>query len=275
MIRQQLELLRAKRSSKRQKQLFLRRMQEAFPASVITGSQLIAGDLKTAKVILAAPYSAGGLTLPAIPKNPLLYFAACCGAVLAAAAGACLLTVAVKQLLPQPWLHIGVACFLWLAAIVLLAVCLTSRRLSPDNSAGLSVLCQLLTTLDARQQRKIAFILYDRSLSYRATDGQLLVRLDCAGQGDALLIGAGRDARSAFGQQLKRSFLPIPDTGVIFCHAEPLPYCSNRGVTVTVVKKHKALGHYAPLWKNTDPAQHDSALLKQVCQGFLALLKQL
>ena len=77
---------------------------------------------------------------------------------------------------------------------------LANKNNANDNTSGVVTLLEILRTLPENQRNKVCFVLFDLeeagligSVSYRkahkkATDHQLVLNLDCVGDGDHLLI---------------------------------------------------------------------------------------
>lgn len=163
---------------------------------------LVIGDPETAKYLVTAHYdTCAGMILPNFisPCNVVLYLGYQLGLVCllaavssAAGVGAGLLfgSGAVK------WTSMSVY---WLL-LFLMILGPANETNANDNTSGVVTLLEIARTMPENQRHKVCFVLFDLeeagligSASYRkkhkkATDNQLVLNLDCVGDGDHLMM---------------------------------------------------------------------------------------
>lgn len=89
---------------------------------------------------------------------------------------------------------------LYFGLLLLMMVGPANRHNANDNTSGVVTVLEIMTSLPENQRQKVAFVLFDLeevglvgSSSYRKahkkqTDSQLVLNLDCVGDGDALMM---------------------------------------------------------------------------------------
>lgn len=197
------------RKNKKQKQAFRTAVESygerlGYAVTVEKGQlgaqNLLLGDPETAKFLVTAHYdTCANMLLPNFitPCNVFLYLAYQIGLVLllivasavaGAAAGLLLGNEAVK------WT--GLAVYWILLFMLILGP--ANKVNANDNTSGVVTLLEIARTLPENQRHKVCFVLFDLeeagllgSASYRkkhkkATDNQLVLNLDCVGDGDHL-----------------------------------------------------------------------------------------
>lgn len=199
------------RKTKKQKQAFrdaVRRYAEEldYPVSIEKGSfgarNVLLGDPEKARFLLTAHYdTCAGMLLPNFisPCNVPLYLAYQLGLVFLLIIGAVAAGVAAGLLLGSEavkWTSLGVY---WLL-LFLLILGPANKTNSNDNTSGVVTLLEIARTLPENQRHKVCFVLFDLeeagligSASYRKmhkkeTDNQLVLNLDCVGDGDHLMM---------------------------------------------------------------------------------------
>ena len=206
------------RKTKVQKQAFRTAVQAygekmGYPVTVEKGSfgacNLLLGDPEKAKYLVTAHYdTCASMLLPNFitPCNVTIYllyqfglvFLMVIGAGTAgAAAGFLFGSEAVK------WVSLAVYWFL----LFLLILGPANKTNANDNTSGVVTLLEIARTLPENQRHKVCFVLFDLeeagllgSASYRkkhkkATDNQLVLNLDCVGDGDHLMMFPGKQLR--------------------------------------------------------------------------------
>lgn len=197
------------RKNKKQKQAFRAAVQSygerlGYAVTVEKGQlgaqNLLLGDPETAKYLVTAHYdTCANMLLPNFitPCNVFLYLVYQIGLVLllivasavaGAAAGLLLGNEAVK------WISLAVY---WILLFMLI-LGPANKVNANDNTSGVVTLLEIARTLPENQRHKVCFVLFDLeeagllgSASYRkrhkkATDNQLVLNLDCVGDGDHL-----------------------------------------------------------------------------------------
>ena len=206
------------RKTKSQKQAFRTAVQAygekmGYPVTVEKGSfgayNLLLGDPEKAKYLVTAHYdTCANMLFPNFitPCNVALYllyqFALVFLMLVSAgtagvAAGFLFGSEAVK------WVSLAVY---WIL-LFLLILGPANKTNANDNTSGVVTLLEIARTLPENQRHKICFVLFDLeeagllgSASYRkkhkkATDNQLVLNLDCVGDGDYLMMFPGKQLR--------------------------------------------------------------------------------
>lgn len=200
------------RKTKAQKQAFRDAVQDyaadfGYSCMVEKGSfgcqNLVIGDPESAKYLVTAHYdTCARMPLPNLvtPCNIWLYLAyqllivgmLILGAVLCGlAAGVIFRSGALAGLM-------GAVCYWIFLAMLLIGP--ANRSNANDNTSGVVTLLEILRTMPENQRSKVCFVLFDLeeagligSASYRrthktATNRQLVLNLDCVGEGDSILL---------------------------------------------------------------------------------------
>ena len=175
-----------------------------YPVSVEQGSfgacNLLLGDPEKARYLVTAHYdTCAGMLLPNFitPCNVALYFAYQAGLiflllVLSVAAGVAAGLVMGSEAVK--WM--GLAVYWMLLFMLILGP--ANQTNANDNTSGVVTLLEIARTMPENQRHKVCFVLFDLeeagligSAAYRkkhrtATDRQLILNLDCVGDGDHL-----------------------------------------------------------------------------------------
>ena len=198
------------RKSKNQKEAFRQDVKAYFSrhgyeAKEEKGSfgavNLIAGDPEKAKYLVTAHYdTCARMVLPNFitPCNPLIYWSYQIGLVLLIAIIAIAAGVLVGLLWPESRKQVALLTY-W-AILVLMIFGPANPSNVNDNTSGVITLLEIARTLPENQREKVCFVLFDLeeagligSASYRkkhkkASDGQLVLNLDCVGEGDHIRL---------------------------------------------------------------------------------------
>ena len=206
------------RKTKAQKQAFRAAVQSyaekmGYPVTEETGSfgacNLILGDPENAKFLVTAHYdTCAAMLLPNFitPCNVAIYLLYQFGLVFLMVIGAGTAGVAAGFLFGSEavkWVSLAVY---WIL-LFLLIVGPANKTNANDNTSGVVTLLEIARTLPENQRHKVCFVLFDLeeagllgSASYRkkhkkATDNQLVLNLDCVGDGDHLMMFPGKQLR--------------------------------------------------------------------------------
>lgn len=214
MIQKPMDVLTAYpvRKSKKQKQAFRQDIESyarklGYGVRVEKGSfgvhNLILGEPARAKYLVTAHYdTCARMLLPNFitPCNALTFFGyqTLMVAALIAAAFAAGLGVA---LLSRSWLLTQLATLaVYWALLLAMLIGPANRHNANDNTSGVVTLLEIAATLPENQRSNVAFVLFDLeeagllgSAAYRKThkqqtDGQIVLNLDCVGDGDEILL---------------------------------------------------------------------------------------
>ena len=199
------------RKSKVQKQAFRDAVcdwseKQGYQVQVEKGSfgvrNLVIGDPEKAKFLVTAHYdTCANMPLPNFitPCNAAVYLLYQLGLVLSFAACAMAAGVAAALLLGSAAVEWTIAAVYW----ILLAALIfgpANKSNANDNTSGVVTLLEIARTLPENQRHKVCFVLFDLeeagligSASYRkqhrkATNDQLVLNLDCVGDGDHLMM---------------------------------------------------------------------------------------
>lgn len=199
------------RRTKKQKQAFrdaVSRYAEGldYPVSVEKGSfgarNVLLGDPEKARFLLTAHYdTCSGMVLPNFitPCNVPLYLAYQLGLVFLLITGSVAAGVAVGLLFGGGAVKSASLVVYWLL-LFLLIFGPANKTNANDNTSGVVTLLEVARTLPENQRHKVCFVLFDLeeagligSASYRKkhkkdTDNQMVLNLDCVGDGDHLMI---------------------------------------------------------------------------------------
>jgi len=203
-----------------------------YPVTVEKGSfgacNLLLGDPETAKFLVTAHYdTCAGMLLPNFitPCNVPVYLTYQLGLILMIIVGAIALSVAESVALAgiavllgnhlgDAWiLFVGLVApslfgFSGLLLVLMLVIGPANKNNANDNTSGVVTLLEIARTLPENQRHKVCFVLFDLeeagligSASYRrkhkkASSDQLVLNLDCVGDGDHLLMIPSKKLRN-------------------------------------------------------------------------------
>ena len=199
------------RKSKKQKASFRDAVcgyarQLGYPVQVESGSfgarNVVIGDAEKAKYLVTAHYdTCAALPFPnfLMPCSPTVFFACQIGLWLGIMLISVILGVGAGLLFGESYVSI-VSSLVLLIIVALMLVGPANKNNANDNTSGVVTLLEIMRTLPENQRDKVCFVLFDLeeagligSSSYRkvhkkATDRQLVLNLDCVGDGDHLLM---------------------------------------------------------------------------------------
>lgn len=287
------------RNTRKQKDQFIAFMQGQIPnikvetCGLFKNRNLILGDVSNAKVILTAHYdTCTKLPFPNFiaPKNfvaSLLYGLMICLPLFIAL----FLVDIVLAVFIQNYDLFALASSL--ASIILFYFVFLAGGPNPnnvnDNTSGVSVLCELLSTLSADELNKVAFVFFDNEETgllgsfafyrkYRKEiKDKLVINLDCVSDGDNIMLVQSRRARKNFGALLKGVFLNTEKKTVFHEKSELVFYPSDQmwfpcHVAITALKRNKFIGLYLDRIHTKKDTIFDKTNIDFICRGIKKFL---
>ena len=177
-----------------------------YPVQVESGSfgarNVVIGDAENAKYLVTAHYdTCAALPFPnfLMPCSPTVFFVCQIGLWLGIMLISVILGVGAGLLFGESYVSV-VSSLVLLIIVALMLVGPANKNNANDNTSGVVTLLEIMRTLPENQRDKVCFVLFDLeeagligSSSYRkahkkATDRQLVLNLDCVGDGDHLLM---------------------------------------------------------------------------------------
>ena len=199
------------RKTKKQKQYFRDAVCDyaqslGYPVTVENGSfgsrNIVMGDPEKAKYLVTAHYdTCAGMLVPNflmpcnLPVFVLHQTALWLVIILISSIFSALSGVVLGQ-----WAVAPVSCIILFGVIALMLVGPANKNNTNDNTSGVVTLLEILRTMPENQRKKVCFVLFDLeecglvgSSSYRkthkaASDRQMVLNLDCVGDGDSLVM---------------------------------------------------------------------------------------
>ena len=212
MLHTPMDILKAYpvRKSRKQKTAFRQDVREylsrqGYEAKEEKGSfgavNLIAGDPEKAKYLVTAHYdTCARMVIPNLitPCSPVIYWAYQIGLILLF----CFVSIAVGVLTGMVWPEAGkkIAILTYWALLILMMFGPANPSNVNDNTSGVITLLEIARTLPENQREKVCFVLFDleeagligsashRKKHKKASDSQLVLNLDCVGEGDHIRL---------------------------------------------------------------------------------------
>lgn len=200
------------RKSKKQKQAFRDAVQSyarsvGYGVTVEKGSMgaqnVIIGDPNAAKYLITAHYDTpAGMFLPNLitPTNPVTYIAYQFGVILIFLVLAFAAAFAAEELTGNEALIFPVWYVVYFGLLLLMMFGPANKNNANDNTSGVVTVLETMKTMPQHLRHRVCFVLFDLeeaglvgSSSYRkahkgATERQLVLNLDCVGDGDELMM---------------------------------------------------------------------------------------
>lgn len=200
------------RKSKKQKQAFRDAVQSyaqslGYSVTIEKGSlgsrNVVIGDPETAKYLVTAHYdTCARLPVPNLitPCNFWAFMAYQIFLAIVVFVPIILASMLVDFLTNNADLTFWVTEALLILSLVMIYVGPANKRNANDNTSGVVTVLEIARTLPENQRHKVCFVLFDLeeagligSASYRkkhkkATDNQIVLNLDCVGDGDAMMM---------------------------------------------------------------------------------------
>lgn len=263
------------RKSKAQKQAFRDAVQSyvqslGYDCMVEKGSMgvhnIVIGDPEQAKYVITAHYdTCARMFFPNIvtPCNPLAFLGYQLGMVAVMLLVSILVGVAVGLLFGNAQAGSLVALVIYWALLLGMMVGPANPSNVNDNTSGVVALLEIARTMPENQRHKVCYVLFDLeeagllgSAAYRkahkkATDTQVILNMDCVGDGDHILLMPGKKLKKdipklsplykAAGYFGPKSIL-VRDKGFTVYPSDQanFPY----GVAIGAFHIHKWFGHY-------------------------------
>ena len=208
------------RRSKAQKEAFRAWVVEkaqsmGYPAQVESIKEhhnVVVGDPETAQVVFTAHYDTpAGFFLPNLmtPRNKLYFWMRQMGMILLFILLGALAGVPVGLLTGSENIGFEVGWLVYMGCLLLMLYGPANKNNVNDNSSGVAAILETMARIPEAQRSKAAFILFDNeekgclgSKAYAKAhpavkDNGFIVNLDCVGDGEHVLLLAGKKAREA------------------------------------------------------------------------------
>lgn len=223
---------------------------------------IVIGDPETARFLVTAHYdTCANMLLPNFitPCNVPLYFLYQMGLILLLIAGSVLAGVSAGLLLGS-WAVKQTGFVVYWLLLFLLFFGPANKTNANDNTSGVITLLEIAKTIPENQRHKVCFVLFDleemglqgssfyRGKHRKASDTQLVLNLDCVGDGDRLLMFPTKKLRrdrkkltslyKACGYFGKKSLL-VQEKGRYFYPSDQMnfPY----GIGICALRKRKKI----------------------------------
>lgn len=263
------------RKTKRQKQAFRDGVQDyvktlGYVPKVENGSfgsrNLVIGDPDGAEFLVTAHYDTpAGMLFPNFitPCNLLTFLGYQLFMVLLFFAAAFAVGIPVLLLTKDTLIAFWAGYVTYFAMLFLMMFGPANRNNANDNTSGVVTVLEILRTLPENQRSKVCFVLFDLeeagligSASYRkthkkATDDQIVLNLDCVGDGDEMVFFpvkkfCGDQAKM---QRLCRCVGRYGEKTIAICHKGFRTYPSDQknfpyGVGIAAFRRNKHVGIY-------------------------------
>lgn len=263
------------RKSKKQKQAFRDAVQsyaEKLGYSVrmeqgsMNSQNVLIGDPETAEYLVTAHYDTpAALWVPnlMIPCNPVMFVLSQIAISLLILAPAFVLTILSALLWPETMLWYPVMMVSMILCMVLMMAGPANRNNANDNTSGVTTVLEIAASIPENLRSKVCFVLFDLeemgmvgSSSYRkkhkaASDNQIVLNLDCVGDGDTIVLIPSKKIRqdaeklarlTALTRKCGKKRVRIRRKGFAFFPSDQMQF--PNGVGICALRKNK-LCHYA------------------------------
>lgn len=284
------------RKSKKQKNAFIAALQgylqrTGYTLAVEKGSMgsrnLIIGDPDKARYLVTAHYDTpASIGLPnfVTPCNPVAFILVQVLILIPFFAVAFLASFLVSFLTENTTLTFWVAYIACFGMLFLMMFGPANRRNANDNTSGVVTVLEIMTTMPENLRDRVCFVLFDLeeaglvgSASYRkmhkkATNRQIVLNLDCVGDGDHIMLFPSKKVKADSDQMAhlrkiaaycgKKSIL-VHEKGFAYCPSDQkqFPY----GVGIMAFRKAKCVGLYCDrihTWRDTILEQTNVNILR-------------
>ena len=242
---------------------------QRYSATIEKGSMgvrnLVIGDADRAQVLLTAHYDTPAcMLLPNFitPRCMPLYILYSLLLVWVPIVLGILAGEIVKVLTNMPDLSQSIGWCVGVGLYLLLFMGPANRHNANDNTSGVVTVLEILRSLPENQRHKVAFVLFDLeeagllgSAAYRkahkASSRQLVVNLDCVGEGDELFFIPNKAVKaderlmetlSGLCQSMNSKSLHLHRKGLFFYPSDQMMF--PKGLAVAAFKHHKFFGPY-------------------------------
>ncbi len=227
---------------------------------------IVIGDPKTARYLVTAHYDTPArMLLPNFisPCNLPLYLLYQIVLVLLLLAVASAASYAVDILLSAPKLSFFVWYMVYFGQLLLMLFGPANKSNANDNTSGIITVLEIAKSMPENQRHKVCFVLFDLeetgligSASYRqshksATEHQVILNLDCVGDGDDLMMFPTKKLRSntahmaALGRicgQFGPKRLQLHNKGFAMCPSDQKNF--PMGVGIMALRRKRWIGLY-------------------------------
>lgn len=256
------------RRSKGQKTAFIEFIQSHIPAAKVeqkgSSRNIVIGDVDSAKVVLTAHYdTCAVMPIPNFltPKNIpvyIIYNLFIVAVLLAVAVG---VGAVVEHFTDSFDIAYCVGLGLYFILLGLMMMGPANKHTANDNTSGVITLLETYDAMDEAQRAKVCFVLFDNeenglvgsSVFYKkhkaAMKDKLLINFDCVSDGDYAMLVIKKKAEEAYGQALRRAFLPEGEKKMLFEKSSTTIYPSDQqhfplGLAVSCFNKAPVIGYY-------------------------------
>lgn len=157
------------------------------------------------------------------------------------------------------WIGYGLYWLLWIGLMFGPA----NRHTANDNTSGVVTVLEIMGSLPENMRDRVCFVLFDLeeagllgSASYRkthkaATDRQIVLNMDCVGDGDEIFLIPGKTLRKNDGYMAKlqriagtwgKKSLAVHKEGFVFYPSDHVHF--PKGVAIAAFQRNKLLGCY-------------------------------
>lgn len=258
------------RKTKKQKDAFIKLLQEHFPnlaieeSGMLKSRNLVLGDVENAKVVVTAHYdTCAQLPFPNFitPKNPLLSILYSILIALPIVAVVFVVSYLLNWVTREFWINYALCIGICFGMAYLMLAGPANKHTANDNTSGVITLCELYSALTEDQRQKVAIVFFDHeelglwgSAQFRkkyknAMKNKLLVNLDCVSDGDHFLVAMNKSARKHHYVQVKNAFTPGEGKNILLEKAEKVYYPSDQAgfplsIAIAALKHKKFPGYY-------------------------------
>lgn len=286
------------RKTKKQKLRFIDFVKEKFPELKVQeggfpkNRNLILGDIQNAKVVLTAHYDTCAL-LPfpnlITPKNLLIYLLYSVAIIIPIFAFGFGINYLISIFTKDYLVNYIFSLIFYFFVIYMMLAGPANKHTANDNTSGIITLCEIYQCLTPEQRAQTAIVLFDneelgllgssyfRSAYKKQMKDKLLINYDCVSDGDYIMVGVSKMARTTYQQRIVNSFKTTGSKNMIIEKAEKLLYPSDQSnfkctVAVAALNKKKIIGYYmGRIHTNRDTVfdQNNISLLKECTLSFI------
>lgn len=256
------------RKTHKQKKRFMRFMQKHIPEAEIEkswkGSNLVVGNVSSAKILLTAHYdTCSQMLFPNFitPYNGFFYSLYQILLIIPFFLIA-VISDAILQRTGVPFLQnysVAIAYTITVAVIYIAFLGpVPNKHTVNDNTSGVITLCEIYAALTPEQKKQVCFVFFDNeengllgssAFAYKhKEDGireKLVLNFDCVSEGDHIMLTMKKTVLDKYGDQLNAAFCPtssktVDITSKAFYPSDQASF--KQGVAVAALRKHKTFG---------------------------------
>ena len=253
-----------------QKTKFITFLQEYFPqlqvetVGLIKSRNLIVGDIKNAKIILAAHYdTCARMIVPNFitPKNPILAIAYSFVILIPMMILVMGMNMLFGLITDDFTIHYLISVAAFFALMYVMVAGPANKHTANDNTSGVIMLCEMLQTLSPEELQKTAIVFFDneeiglvgstgfRKLHKADMTNKLLINFDCISDGDNILVAVSKSARKNYNTTINEAFVIESQKKILLTESEKTYYPSDQAgypnhIAIAALRKNKILGYY-------------------------------